>query len=551
MKRLIVAALALLTGCNGGFGAGGGSAAMPAFAQPSRPDEQRAGGARRRSKGQIRLHVPRRHRRRAGRNPARISTGTQSISIAINGATPSVFNTTPASTNCTTVSDGVNCTFTLSVPYGNDTFAISTFDAVGGGGAALDRATADVPVTTTTTSIGITLDGIPSTFVFSALPSAFVDTAFTSPQPFSVSVRDAAGFIIVGAYASPITLTNGDTSGATAIATGGTDHPPSGQLLSSNDTSTLTYDGSSALYSATITATAPGAHAITATFTPSLPGNVYVADYGNSAIKEILAVGGVIPPSPTIVALGTGVAYPNGVAVDRAGDVFSANASSYTVTEMLAVNGMIPASPTVRTIGTTYNDLDNMRFDASGNLFICDYGAGHVMEALAVNGSIPASPTVVTVGPSFAAPSGVAVDAKGDVFVTEDGNSDVREMVAVAGAIPPSPTVLTIATGLNLPTDIAFDGSGNLYVTSYDGNSVVELLAVNGTVPPSPSTVTLTTSLDKPSGLAVDASGNVYVSDNGTNSAKELLAVGGSVPVSPTIVTLASGFIGNVGIAVR
>ena len=46
-------------------------------------------------------------------------------------------------------------------------------------------------------------------------------------------------------------------------------------------------------------------------------GNVFVADYGNNAVKEIVAVNGVIPASPTINTLGSGFSYPTGVAVDR------------------------------------------------------------------------------------------------------------------------------------------------------------------------------------------------------------------------------------------
>ena len=46
-------------------------------------------------------------------------------------------------------------------------------------------------------------------------------------------------------------------------------------------------------------------------------GNVFVADYGNNAVKEIVAVNGVIPASPTINTLGSGFRRPTGVAVDR------------------------------------------------------------------------------------------------------------------------------------------------------------------------------------------------------------------------------------------
>ena len=47
-------------------------------------------------------------------------------------------------------------------------------------------------------------------------------------------------------------------------------------------------------------------------------GNVFVADYGNSAVKEIVAAGGYT----TVNTLGGGFSSPRGVAVDGSGNVF-------------------------------------------------------------------------------------------------------------------------------------------------------------------------------------------------------------------------------------
>jgi len=58
-------------------------------------------------------------------------------------------------------------------------------------------------------------------------------------------------------------------------------------------------------------------------------GNVYVADTGHNAVKEMLAVDGVIPASPTIVTLGSGFSVPNGVAVDGNGNVYVADTGDW------------------------------------------------------------------------------------------------------------------------------------------------------------------------------------------------------------------------------
>src|SRR6266567_3185116 len=68
-------------------------------------------------------------------------------------------------------------------------------------------------------------------------------------------------------------------------------------------------------------------------------GNVFVADYGNSAVKEILAVNGIIPASPTIHPLGSGFSNPHGVAVDSSGNVFVGDPGNNAVKEILAAGG--------------------------------------------------------------------------------------------------------------------------------------------------------------------------------------------------------------------
>ena len=57
-------------------------------------------------------------------------------------------------------------------------------------------------------------------------------------------------------------------------------------------------------------------------------GDVFVADAGNNAVKEVLANG-------TIRTVGSGFSSPHGVAVDAAGDVFVADTNNSAVKEVL------------------------------------------------------------------------------------------------------------------------------------------------------------------------------------------------------------------------
>ncbi len=63
-------------------------------------------------------------------------------------------------------------------------------------------------------------------------------------------------------------------------------------------------------------------------------GNVYVADVNNSDVKEIEAVAGVIPLSPTIRTWGNGFSLPAGVALDGGGNIFVTQWGNSAVTEV-------------------------------------------------------------------------------------------------------------------------------------------------------------------------------------------------------------------------
>jgi sugar lactone lactonase YvrE len=295
-------------------------------------------------------------------------------------------------------------------------------------------------------------------------------------------------------------------------------------------------------------------------------GNVYVADALNNAVKEILAVNGSIPASPTIVTLGSGFSEPVGVAVDVNGDVFVSDAGNEQFKEILAVNGSIPASPVINILAST-TDPGGIAVDSLGNVYVVagtprqyiggpiiensraslangsirsavsvgssaipSLSEGSVYEILAVNGSIPASPAIQLLSSGipgnspYSYPNCVAVDRSGNVYVTDDTNyitsqgiNSVYEILAVNGSIPASTTVNVLASSFLNPVGVAVDGSGSVYVDDAENNSVKEVLAVNGSVPASPTVRTFGNDFNLPLGVAIDGTGNVYVADSGNN----------------------------------
>ncbi|NNM92801.1 MAG: hypothetical protein HKL92_05605 [Candidatus Eremiobacteraeota bacterium] len=212
----------------------------------------------------------------SSRSPQYVPTTVQSVTITldtVNAASPPSGLTTTATDNisapsCPCVVNGP------SVPPGSDGFTITTYDHTGGTGNAISVATPTIAITAgTTNNVTITLAGIPKTLAISGIPSASAGTALAATA-LSVAAKDADGNTITGPYASPITLADGDTTGASTFATSGSDSPPTRELLSSTDTATLAYTGL-AILPATLTASATGATNGTATFTPTLQPIVY------------------------------------------------------------------------------------------------------------------------------------------------------------------------------------------------------------------------------------------------------------------------------------
>src|SRR6185312_16844683 len=97
-----------------------------------------------------------------------------------------------------------------------------------------------------------------------------------------------------------------------------------------------------------------------------------------------------------------------GVAIDAAGNVYVADSLNNAVKEMLAVNGSIPASPTINTLGSGFSGPQTVAVDRSGNVYVADRLNNAVKEIVEVNASIPASPLILTLSSGFR-PEGVAV----------------------------------------------------------------------------------------------------------------------------------------------
>jgi len=111
-------------------------------------------------------------------------------------------------------------------------------------------------------------------------------------------------------------------------------------------------------------------------------GNLFAANY--DGIYEILAVNGAIPANPTINTILSGTFTPfstgYGSAVDASGDVYFVDENVGEVKEILAVNGVIPSTPTVTVLASAFGQPSGLAVDGNGNVFVADQNQTEIVE---------------------------------------------------------------------------------------------------------------------------------------------------------------------------
>jgi len=458
----------------------------------------------------VRVRIPRKPHGLGRLDPRYISAATKGMTMVFTGASSftEVVGLTPQDPRCT--GSPLSCTIVLSVAAGKYTVTVDAYDQAPANGAiptnanVLSTARA-VPLTIlagTSNRADFTLDGVPASLVVGGFPNADAGTPL-SDQRFSVTAKDADGYAIVGTYTTPVTLVDDDTSGATSIATSGSDNPPTKELLGSSDLATISYTGQT-IRPVTIAASA-GSAAGSGLFVVTLP--VYVAGYSANAVEEI-------PPgciSATCVTTLGGMAtfsLPEGVAVDASGNVYVADTFNSLVQKMPPG---CSTSSCVTTIGGGFSGPTGVALDDSGNIFVSDSGNHAVKEM--TTGCLSMG-CVSSIGADISDPTGIAVDANDDVFISDFGTQNVKE---IPSGCTMTTCVKVLGGGFSHPAGIAVDGSGNVFVADLNNKTVSE-------IPVGCASVTCVTPIgggfNGPSGAAVDGAGNVYTTDG--NAVEEI-----------------------------
>lgn len=331
-------------------------------------------------------------------------------------------------------------------------------------------------------------------------------------------------------------------------------------------------------------------------------GNAYIADIYSSRILEVSATGTV-----TVVAgngthgysgdggLATSATLdgPEGVAVDSSGNIFIADTGNSLIREVTASNGMIQTVAGSFTLGAGYsgdggpatsaqlNFPTGIFLDSAGDIFIADAMnsairevVGSTINTVAGNGTYCADPTTACGdgGPATSAqldfPEGVFVDASGNIYIADTDTARIRvvnpgtapvtiagisvgatDIATIAGAYyqsnggtscgPYTSQVTPLSVELCAPSGVFVDSSGDVFIADSFNSVIWELaasgstitaVAGNGTAGYSGDTgAAASAELDTPNNVYVDSAGDIFIADTNNYVIREVDASSGNI----------------------
>jgi sugar lactone lactonase YvrE len=221
-------------------------------------------------------------------------------------------------------------------------------------------------------------------------------------------------------------------------------------------------------------------------------GNLYIADYGGNQILKVACASGCGTPAQLVIGLGSG---PQDLAFDPYGYLwFTGGASVWSVptsggTPVNYSGIYFSSTPFSQVGGLAWQTTVNTAGSWQGNLFISDYNLNTVTE-WTWNGSWVLAGTVPISGltPGLSNPTRMSVDSAGDLYIADTGNNRIVKVPWTGSAWGAAVAVPTSA--LNQPVDVAIDTAGSLYIADWMNHRVLK--EVFGTLGAHAATLTAT-----------------------------------------------------------
>ena len=424
----------------------------------------------------------------SGRQPRFISPSTQSVTISVNGLTPTVVNRPSGGSVPTT-------NITIVAPVGTDTFSIKLYDQQGGAGNLLGQtALSKTIVANTANTISATVNGV----------LAKIALGPAAGQHF-VEGNAIAGFILVGEVVERFIATPQDADG-NAILTPGVvpvvtlaSGSPNLKITPTTPTNQFLLQFIGPLSTpATLLGTAAGT-SVSATFTIAQSAALYSANFDANTVTVYDQNGNQITTSSTFPNLN----LPAGIAFDPAnGRLYVSNFNNNTITVYDQNGNQITPSGTFPHLSEPLG----LAFDpANGQLYVTNFNNNTITVYDQNGNQITPSGTF----PNLSGPTDIAFDpANGQLYVTNFNNKTVTVYNQIGNQITPLGTF----PNLNQPQAIAFDpanallyvgNAANSTMTVYDQNG--NQIATSGTFP----------NLNMPQGIAFDpANALLYVGNS-------------------------------------
>jgi sugar lactone lactonase YvrE len=167
-------------------------------------------------------------------------------------------------------------------------------------------------------------------------------------------------------------------------------------------------------------------------------GNVYVADFGNDAVRKITS-GGIVSTLAT-VSKNPGYQYLEGVDLDKNNNLYVTSTSDYQV-KMLTPGGVISSiagsglSGHVNGQGAqaSFKFISGVAVDKNDNIYVTD---ANLIRKIDPSGSVTDLAGSETVGANdgsaasatFNRPLGIVIDKEGDIYIADTGNNLIRKI---------------------------------------------------------------------------------------------------------------------------